>query len=67
MTFEKSLLDQKREEFRRRLGNKIPAELDTSFNLDRWLVNYELVSSITCLFAQPLKHYNTQIIGYKCM
>ena len=36
-------LDEARVEFRRRLDGQIPDELNTDFNLDRWLRNYTYV------------------------
>ncbi|KAI6176745.1 CRAL-TRIO domain-containing protein [Aphelenchoides bicaudatus] len=63
MTFEKSLLDQKREELRQRLGKRIPAELDTNFNLDRWLTNYSLdLDACEDKFLEYLA--NRKILGF---
>ena len=38
------MLEEKRKEFRIRLGDELPPELDTDFNLNRWIVNYDEVN-----------------------
>ncbi|KAI6234987.1 CRAL-TRIO domain-containing protein [Aphelenchoides besseyi] len=65
MTFEKTLLEQKRYELRQRLGKRIPDELNTDFNLDRWLNNYELdLDLCEDKFIEYLA--NRKALGYDC-